>query len=195
MLEARPEIHRDRAQLKLDAHRDRALGQKDRHLKDQMQAAVAVRLGTADRILDIVLFLDERQIALPHEHVRYGINILNERTDHADAADVVQVVHHGLKRHRKAAALELAHDAARRFDAALDGVDGARLARNARLVCQNVQFGLDLTNAGLIQHHNLLKLHRRLDQCLFIMFGKSVDRKKIRQIHVISSCSLSLSSV
>ena len=191
MLEARPEIHRDRAQLKLDAHRDCALGQKDRHLKDQMQAAVAVRLGTAD----IVLFLDERQIALPHEHVRYGINILNERTDHANAADVVQVVHHGLKRHRKAAALELAHNAARRFDAALDRVDRARLARNARLVRQNVQFGLDLTNAGLIQHHNLLKLHRRLDQCLFIMFGKSVDRKKIRQIHVISSCSRSLSSV
>ena len=191
MLEARPEIHRDRAQLKLDAHRDRALGQKDRHLKDQMQAAVAVRLG----IGNVVFLLDQRQVVLPHEHVRYRVNILDKRTDYTDTANIVQIVYHGLKRHRKAAALELAHNAARRFDAALDRVDRARLARNARLVRQNVQFGLDLTNAGLIQHHNLLKLHRRLDQCLFIMFRKSVDRKKIRQIHVISSCSLSLSPV
>ena len=85
MLQACPEIHRDRAQLKLDTDGDRALGQENRQFKDEVQAAVAVRLGTAD----IVLLLDERQVGLPHEHIRHGVNILNKRADNADAADVV----------------------------------------------------------------------------------------------------------
>ena len=106
-------------------HRLCAVGQEDRHLQNQMQAAVAIRLG----ILDIILALDERQVILPHEHIGHGINILNERADHADAADIIEVFHHGLQRNRKAAAFEFADDAARRLDAAFDRVDRAGFAR------------------------------------------------------------------
>ena len=108
-----------------------------------MQAAVAVRLG----IGNVVFLLDQRQVVLPHEHVRYRVNILDKRTDHADTANIIQIVYHGLQRDRKSAPLELADNAARTFDAALDGIDRAWLARNTRLVAQNIQLGFDLADA------------------------------------------------
>lgn len=74
-----------------------------------MQAAVAVRLG----IGNVVLLLDQRQVVLPHEHVRYRVNILDKRTDYTDTANIVQIIYHGLQRDRKSAPLELADNAAR----------------------------------------------------------------------------------
>ena len=95
-----------------------------------MQAAVAVRLG----IGNVVLLLDQRQVVLPHEHVRYRVNILDKRTDHTDAANIIQIIYHRLQRDRESAPLELADNAARAFDAAFDRINRAWLARNTRLI-------------------------------------------------------------
>ena len=183
MLQARPEVHRDRAQLQFDAHGLRALRQEDRHLQNQVQAAVAIGLWG----LDIVFFLDQRQVVLPHEHIRNRIDILDERADHADAADIVQILHHGLERDRIAAPLELADDAARGLDTAFDRVDRAGFARDARFIAQDIQLGLDLADAGFVQQHDLLELHGRFDQLLLIVLGQTIHRKKISKIHCISS--------
>ena len=89
VLQAGPEIHRHRANLQLDAYRLRAFREENRHLEDQMQAAVAVRLG----IGNVVFLLDQRQVVLPHEHVRYRVNILDKRTDYTDTANIVQIIY------------------------------------------------------------------------------------------------------
>ena len=58
---------------------------------------VAVRLG----IGNVILLLDQRQVVLPHEHVRYRVNILDKRTDYTDTANIVQIIYHGLQRDRE----------------------------------------------------------------------------------------------
>ena len=153
-----------------------------------MQAAVAVRLG----IGNVVLLLDQRQVVLPHEHVRYRVNILDKRTDHADTANIVQIIYHRLQRDRKSAPLELADNAARTFDAALDGINRAWLARNTRLIAQNIQLGLDLADAGFVQHHHLLHLHRGFDQHFLVVLRQPVNREKVSQFHSLYPPCVSL---
>lgn len=95
-----------------------------------MQTAVAVGFG----IFDIILAINQRQIVLPHQHVSHGVDILNKRAYHADAADIVEIFHHGLQRDGIPTPFELADDAARCFDTAFDRVDWIGLARNARFI-------------------------------------------------------------
>ena len=85
VFQAGPEVHGDRAQLQFDAHGLGRFGQEDRHFEDEVQAAVTVGLG----VFNVILFLDQRQVILPHEHIRHRVDILDKRADHADAADVV----------------------------------------------------------------------------------------------------------
>src|SRR5699024_12077248 len=51
----------------------------------------------------------------------------------------------------------------------------------------DIQLGLDLADAGLVQQHDLLELHGGFDQLLLIVLGQAVHRKKISKIHCISS--------
>ena len=103
-----------------------------------------------------------------------------------DTANIVQIIYHGLQRDRKSAPLELADNAARTFDAALDGIDRAWLARNTRLVAQNIQLGFDLADAGFVQHHHLLHLHRGFDQQFLVVLRQPVNREKVSQFHSFS---------
>ena len=52
VLEARPEVHRDRPDLHLDGDVVRSRGEEHRHLHDQVQALVAVLLRLGDVVLD-----------------------------------------------------------------------------------------------------------------------------------------------
>ena len=84
VLEARPEIHGDGAQLHLDGHGLRARRQEDRHLDDEMQAAIPVRL----RVRDVVLLLEQRDVVLREQQVADAVDVMRERTDDADVGDV-----------------------------------------------------------------------------------------------------------
>ena len=68
----------------------RSVGQEDRHLHDEVQALVAIRLGLGDVVLD----LDDRDVRLIAEHLGDPVHVRGECTHDPDARDVADVGAH-----------------------------------------------------------------------------------------------------
>ena len=109
---------------------------------------------------DIVLHHDHTDVVLTGQHVRDCVDIVHEGTDHADARDIVQVLHHRLQRNRESAALKLLDDAHGLLHPGLDHLDGVPLVTDRKLVIQDFQLGLHLPDRTGIFHHRFLELVR-----------------------------------
>ena len=120
VLQAGPKIHGNGPDLDLDDHLLDSVCQKDRHLYQKMQTAIAIRLG----IFDIILDADDLEVSLPTEVFVDHINILHKGTDDTDTADIVQIFLCALRRDLKALADQLFHGFFRGLDARLQMFDG-----------------------------------------------------------------------
>ena len=92
MVEARPEIHRNRANL--DFHPDETLliRKIDRYLRNDVIGAIAVIL----RIPNIILNLQDMHIVLPHHHTGERVNIVHEGADNTHTRNVIEILRHRL---------------------------------------------------------------------------------------------------
>ena len=109
MLETRPEIHRDRADLKFDRYVPDAVTHENRDLDDQVQALVAVGF----RIGDVVLALDHPKVRLAGEHLGDSVRVGNEAAGDTYSSDVEDVLRDVVDRQRDVQALSLSQDAVR----------------------------------------------------------------------------------
>ena len=106
MLQTRPVVHRDRAELHFDRRVMRAARQEHRHRIDHMQRAVAVLLGVAY----VILHAQHLNVRLRREVIRHRIHVVPVIADHAYASDVEQVVTNRLHRIGKATSVEFAQN-------------------------------------------------------------------------------------
>ena len=111
MLQGRPEIHGDGADLDLHLGILLSVRQIHRDRHHHMVALIAVGFW----IFNIVFDVEHRNIRLPGDHIRDGINIRHKRTDNADPRNIVQVLHHIFNRNLPSVMLQLFYDAGRRF--------------------------------------------------------------------------------
>ncbi len=159
VLQTRPKVHRNRAQLDFHAHPFGFVAQENRHLHDEVQAAVAVRL----RVLDVVLPLNQRDVILPQQRIREQVNVLRKRADDAHTGDVIEVFLDGAQRHRQIAPLELFKDALRTFQPRLDGLNRVVFSVERHLHVEHAELGLDLhRRTAVIRHHLLERIQRRV---------------------------------
>ena len=153
MLEARPKIHGDRAELDLDAHGALPVRKKDGDLHDHVIAAVAVLLGFADVVLD----LKHGDVVLAGEHLGDRVDVVDERADDAHARHVVQVLFDRLDGQRQAAAAQLADDAQRALDARGDALDRVAAVAEGKLLVEHLEFGAHLADRRAVAHQKLRK--------------------------------------
>ena len=115
VLQRRPEVHGDSAQLDFYGNILLAIQEIHRHLHDDVKAAIPIGLG----IGDVVLHLHDLQVVLKGKHLHQRTNVVDVRNDDAHAGDVQDVFFHGAHGYRHAVAIELVVDALRRLDARL----------------------------------------------------------------------------
>ena len=154
VLEARPEVHRDRAELHLDGDLDAPAREEDGHLDDRVQALVAVRL----RLGDVVLHGAHGDVVLLGEQVEQAVGILREARRDADAGDVGDRVPDAVERRFHALADDLVDQAVGALHAArhvFDRVVGVRLLE---LIAQDAELGLDLAQPELVVEQESLEL-------------------------------------
>ena len=101
-----------------------------------MQGAVAIVV----RRFDIVLPLDDLQILLALDHLRYAVDVVDVAAHDAHARNIVDILHGGLQRQGQALFQQLGHDALGGFYAALDMVDGVACIQHVEFAVQNLKF-------------------------------------------------------
>ena len=111
-----------------------------------MQAAVAVGFGA----LDVVAHAQNAQVILLAKQLCNGIGIVEIGAYHADAGDIMQVIHGGLGRGRKPLAAQLLQNAVGGFDAAFHVVNGIAAVAHAEFIIQNFELGAHLAHGGLV---------------------------------------------
>ena len=146
VFQAGPEVHGDGADLYLHGQNELAFAQKHRHLHNQVQAAVAVWLGRGD----VVARLYQPDIVLSGEQLADGVGIVEVGANHADARNVVQIVHCRLRGDGQPLAFELLGNALRAFDPAFHMMDRVAAVAHLELVVQNFQLGTHLPQRGLV---------------------------------------------
>ena len=147
VLKARPEVHRDRAQLDLRPHVFRPVGEVDGNLDIHVQRAITVVVGR----LNVVLLFDDLHIRLPCQHLAHAVDVVDVAANDAHARDVVDVRPRGLDRKRQATLDELGDDALLRFDAPVDVVDGISRIEDVELAVEDVEFQRELPDGGVVE--------------------------------------------
>ena len=154
VLEARPEVHGDRAELHLDRHLHAPRRQEHRHLDDDVQALVAVGLGGGD----VVLHLAHRDVVLLGEQVEQAIRVVREARRHAHAGDVHDPGADAVERGLHALAHDLVDEAVGRLHAAGDVLDRVVVVHELKLIAENAELGLDLAQPELVLQQEALEL-------------------------------------
>ncbi|MNE83070.1 hypothetical protein D3C80_1798560 [compost metagenome] len=113
MLKTGPKVHRDRPDLHLYANIFLPVGYKYRHLYNKVQAAIAIRL----RIFNIILHLQQHNIALVREHRANLVYIRNKRACNAQPRYIPDVSANAVKGQLIIFAVQLLYNALRRLDA------------------------------------------------------------------------------
>lgn len=155
VLEARPEVHRYRAELHLHRHRERTGRQEHGHLDDRVQALVAVGLGVGDVVLDRA----HGHVVLRGEQVEQSVYVGDEAAGHAHTGDVgdlcANAVEVGLV---DALAGDLLDDAVGRLQPTLHVLDGVVRVVVRELVAQDRDLRLDLAHPELVLAQEPLQL-------------------------------------
>ena len=125
-----PEVHGNRTDLDLDLHRLFTVGEEDRNLQDQVQAAITVFLW----ILNIIFGLDQSHIILLGQHLCHFINVINKRTDHSDACNIMQILNDAFQRNIITPGVKLFQNTFRRFDPGFDEGDRIPLITDGKLI-------------------------------------------------------------
>ncbi|CDN43948.1 hypothetical protein BN871_DW_00140 [Paenibacillus sp. P22] len=149
VLEACPEIHRNRADLHLDEHLLLTIRHVDRHLDQKMEALIAVRLGMGDIILD----LHDGEILLHLEHVVDQVNIGYKRAGDPQAGDILDLLLDRGQRELAVFAVDLVHDAFRRFHARLRMLDRIVIVEKLEFLLEDFDLRLHLVQGELVHHH------------------------------------------
>jgi hypothetical protein len=145
VLEARPEVHRDRPDLHLDADGVRPRRQEHRHLHDEVQALVAVLL----RLGDVVLDADDAHVLLGGEQLGDPVGVRDEAAGDAHAGDVGDGLPDRVERGLDALAAHLVHHAVEALEPARDVLDGVVGMRLAEFLAQDREFGDHFVHAEL----------------------------------------------
>ena len=87
MLETRPEIHGNGAELHLNLHHPFLIVQIDRCLHDKVKAPVAILLG----VLYVILLLEQGNVILGQQIAAQKVNIIGKGTDYPYAGDIMQL--------------------------------------------------------------------------------------------------------
>ena len=119
MLQACPQIHRQRADLQFHRHQLLFVHKIYRHPDDHVKTPVTVLL----RRLYVILDLHNHNIILRHQTVADQIDVLDIRADNTDSRDVVDVVAGSRQRQIQILLLELAQNTLRRLQAGVNMVD------------------------------------------------------------------------
>ena len=154
VLEARPEVHRDRADLHLDGHRVRARREEHRHLDDEVQALVAVVL----RLGDVVLHLQHLDVALHRQQLGEPVGVGHEAACHPHAGDVGDGLADRVERGLDSLALHLGDDAVEALQSAGDVLDGVVVVVLAELLTEDRELRDHLVHAELVTEHESLGL-------------------------------------
>lgn len=151
MLQARPVVHRDRAELDLHRHVMLAGGEEHRGGVDHMQRTVSVLLGA----LDVILDAQHLDVGLRRQVVRYRIHIVTVVADHSNTGDIEEIVAYGFDGDRQVAPFQLADDRFDGFQPAFHVVDRIVAEPYLELVVENLQLGAYLIHRSLIQLHEV----------------------------------------
>ena len=152
VVERRPEVHRNRADLDFTANRPHLVAEIHRDFDDQVIAPVSVVL----RHFDVVLDRDDPNVLLPRQHPRDFIDVVDVRAQHANPRDVRQVLRHVVHRHLKPHLLELSRDGGRLFQPAFDKLDRVSPIPHRHVLGEHLQLGAHLQNRAMIAHHRFL---------------------------------------
>ena len=152
MVERRPEVHCNRADLNFASHRPHLVAEIHRNFDNQVIASVSVVL----RRFDVVLDRDDPNVLLPRQHPRDFIDVVDVRAQHANPRDVRQVLRHVVHRHLKPHFLELARDGRRLFQSAFDEFNRVAAIAHRHVLGKHLQLGAHLQNRAVIAHHRLL---------------------------------------
>ena len=118
-----------------------------------MQTTVAVWLG----MLDVIFLLEQNNIILSSQQLRYRINILHKRANNADARNVMDMLPHISNRSRKAKPIQLFDDADRSFQPRFYGLHRVALVFYLKSLVQHLDFGFDLQQGTFVIHQHLFK--------------------------------------
>ena len=102
MLKRCPKVHCYRAQLDFNRHILFPIKEINRHLHDDMKAAVSVWLG----VRDVVLHLHDLQIVLQGKNLQQGAHIVDIGNDYTHARNVQDVFLHGFQRYRNTVTIQ-----------------------------------------------------------------------------------------
>ena len=134
MLQTCPHIHGNGAQLDLHRQVQRALGDDNGHLHDQMQAAVAGVL----RLLYVVHFTDDLERFVARQQTAQIIDVVQIIADDANTCHILNVGKNIVNRYFMTAAFELIHNTIHGFNAVLDMVDGGMVIQAGKFLVQNL---------------------------------------------------------
>ena len=150
VLEARPEVHRDRADLDLDGDVGGAARADDGHGNDEVQRLVPVLL----RVGDVIAFLDEGDVGQAEQEMLDRVHVLHEGARDAHASDVLDVLLDRLGREGDAFTARFGHDARGGLHAGGDRLDGVVAVGVVEILLQNREPGEDLIDRKLIAEHD-----------------------------------------
>ena len=151
MLQTRPEVHCDCADLHLYLHLLLKICKKNRNAYNQMKAAVAVRLW----IDNIILSGNQRDVILYQKRLCDLVYIIDIRTDHTYAGCVIDIFFNIFQAEPLTIPVQLFHNTVCMLQPCCNRADWIALVTYAELCIKHFKFCPDFFDRTCIHHHQL----------------------------------------